>query len=98
MGTKVRVKATLNVNKKEGTETVAGRFITRGERQSGTEDLTYKIKEKGTIYIYYRFRISPKKLKTGYTVTPQVRIETLSGKKIYAFTKAGRKSRTVSFA
>ena len=98
VGSKVRIKATLNVNKQEGTETVAGRFITRGERQSGTEDLTYKIEKNGIIYIYYRFRISPKKLKVGYTVTPQVRIETLSGKKIYAFTKAGRKSRTVSFA
>ena len=97
VGKKIRVKATLNVNKSDGGKTVVGRYITRGQRYSGNEDLTYKIKKSGEINIYYRFRISSKKIKQEDTVTPQVTIETRSGKRIFAYTKPGRESRTVTF-
>ena len=97
VGSKVRVKAVLNVNKESGSETVPGKFIVRGQKYDKSEDLVYKIKDKGAINIYYRFRVSSKKLKAGDTVTPQVTIETTGGDKIYAYNKAGRASRTVIF-
>ena len=59
---------------------------------------TYTIKKDGELNIYYRFRISSKKIKPEDTVTPQVTIETKSGKRIFAYTKPGRESRTISFA